>query len=118
VLGHDIEHASQEIRRLVGYMPEHDCLPPDVSASDFVVHLAMMSGLPRVAARERAAEVLREALQVLQRARPERERVAGELVQLHAVSCSTVDDGRSAVRVCQICSVRRAAASASGWEPW
>ena len=40
-------------------MPEHDCLPPDVSASDFVVHMAMMSGLPRVAARERAADVLR-----------------------------------------------------------
>ena len=37
---------AQEIRRLVGYMPEHDCLPPDVSASDFVVHMARMSGLP------------------------------------------------------------------------
>ena len=45
VLGHDIEQESQEIRRLVGYMPEHDCLPPDVSASDFVVHMARMSGL-------------------------------------------------------------------------
>ncbi len=59
VLGHDIEHASQEIRRLVGYMPEHDCLPPDVSASDFVVHMARMSGLGASSARERAADVLR-----------------------------------------------------------
>ena len=59
VLGHDIEHQSQEIRRLVGYMPEHDCLPPDVSASDFVVHMARMSGLGASAARERAADVLR-----------------------------------------------------------
>jgi ABC-2 type transport system ATP-binding protein len=59
VLGHDIEHASQEIRRLVGYMPEHDCLPPDVSASDFVVHMARMSGLGAAPARERAADVLR-----------------------------------------------------------
>ena len=39
---------SQEIRRLVGYMPEHDCLPPDVSASDFVVHMARMSGPRRL----------------------------------------------------------------------
>ena len=27
-------------------MPEHDCLPPDVSATEFVVHMARMSGLP------------------------------------------------------------------------
>ena len=27
-------------------MPEHDCLPADVSASDLVVHLGQMSGLP------------------------------------------------------------------------
>ena len=40
-------------------MPEHDCLPPDVSASDFVVHMARMSGLGASAARERAADVLR-----------------------------------------------------------
>jgi ABC-2 type transport system ATP-binding protein len=59
VLGHDIASEGDAIRALVGYLPEHDCLPPDVSASDFVVHMAMMSGLPRVAARERAAEVLR-----------------------------------------------------------
>ncbi len=59
VLGHDIEQASQDIRRLVGYMPEHDCLPPDVSASDFVVHMARMSGLGASAARERSADVLR-----------------------------------------------------------
>ena len=70
MLGHDIDHGGQEIRRVVGYMPEHDCLPPDVSASDFVVHLAMMSGLPKVAARERAAEVLRHVGLAEERYRP------------------------------------------------
>src|SRR5689334_7426980 len=40
-------------------MPEHDCLPPDMSATDIVAHLAQISGLPRSAARERTAEVLR-----------------------------------------------------------
>ncbi|MEV0389668.1 ABC transporter ATP-binding protein [Nonomuraea sp. NPDC050643] len=59
VLGLDIAAQGAEIRRLVGYMPEHECLPPDVSATELVVHFARMSGLPRVAARERAADVLR-----------------------------------------------------------
>jgi ABC-2 type transport system ATP-binding protein len=40
-------------------MPEHDCLPLDVSAADFVTHMGGMSGLPFSAARERAAEMLR-----------------------------------------------------------
>jgi ABC-2 type transport system ATP-binding protein len=70
VLGHDIVTDGAAIRAVVGYLPEHDCLPPDVSASDFVVHLAMMSGLPRVAARERAAEVLRHVGLAEERYRP------------------------------------------------
>ena len=70
VLGHDIASEGGSIRALVGYLPEHDCLPPDVSASDFVVHLAMMSGLPRVAARERTAEVLRHVGLAEERYRP------------------------------------------------
>jgi ABC-2 type transport system ATP-binding protein len=47
------------IRERVGYMPEHDCLPGDMSATKLVVHMARMSGLPATAARERAAETLR-----------------------------------------------------------
>jgi ABC-2 type transport system ATP-binding protein len=70
VLGHDIATEGGAIRAAVGYLPEHDCLPPDVSASDFVVHLAMMSGLTRVAARERAAEVLRHVGLAEERYRP------------------------------------------------
>ncbi|WP_432929750.1 ABC transporter ATP-binding protein [Microbispora sp. CA-135349] len=59
VLGLDTATQGLEIRRAVGYMPEHDCLPPDMSATEFVVHMAQMSGLPRTAARERAADTLR-----------------------------------------------------------
>jgi ABC-2 type transport system ATP-binding protein len=55
----DVATRGTEIRELVGYMPEHDCLPPDMSATDIVAHLAQISGLPRSAARERTAEVLR-----------------------------------------------------------
>ena len=59
VMGFDVVRQGIEIRQFVGYMPEHDCLPPDVSATDFVTHMAAMSGLPGGAARERTAEVLR-----------------------------------------------------------
>ena len=59
VFGHDVVRDRLRIRRLVGYMPEHDCLPPDATAAEFVMHLGRLSGLPRGAARERTAEVLR-----------------------------------------------------------
>ncbi|MFJ9775623.1 ABC transporter ATP-binding protein [Kitasatospora sp. NPDC101157] len=59
VLGLDIATRGSEIRERVGYMPEHDCLPPDVSATEFVVHMARMAGLPATAARERTADTLR-----------------------------------------------------------
>lgn len=59
VLDMDVNIQGREIRNLVGYMPEHDCLPPDLSATEFVTHLAEISGLPRPAARERTAETLR-----------------------------------------------------------
>jgi len=59
VMGHDVIRDCPMIRQFVGYMPEHDALPPDSSATDFVAHLAQVSGLPATAARERTAEVLR-----------------------------------------------------------
>lgn len=59
VLGYDVATEGVAVRAAVGYMPEHDCLPDDMSASDFVVHMGRMSGLPYLVARERAAEVLR-----------------------------------------------------------
>ena len=59
VLGHDTQTSGETIRMLLGYMPEHDCLPPDVTATEFVTHLGRMSGLPPTVAKERAAESLR-----------------------------------------------------------
>lgn len=70
VLGMDVTTRGADIRRVVGYMPEHDCLPPDVSATELVVHLARMSGLPRTAARERAADTLRHVGLYEERYRP------------------------------------------------
>src|SRR5215472_15013708 len=59
VIGHEWASEGFAIRTLTGYMPEHDCLPPDVTATEFETHLGRMSGLPATAARERAADSLR-----------------------------------------------------------
>jgi len=59
VMDLDVQKQGTVIRQFVGYMPEYDCLPPDTTATDFVSHMARMSGLPGTAARERTAEVLR-----------------------------------------------------------
>jgi ABC-2 type transport system ATP-binding protein len=59
VLGYDCVQEGEQIRQVVGYMPEHDCLPGDVTATEFVTHMGRMSGIPATAAKERAAEALR-----------------------------------------------------------
>ena len=48
-----------DVRGRMGYMPEHDALPSLVSASEFLTHMAELSGLPPSAARTRAADTLR-----------------------------------------------------------
>jgi ABC-2 type transport system ATP-binding protein len=50
---------SIEVRARLGYMPEHDCLPDNVSAADFLTHIAQVGGLPPSYARSRAADTLR-----------------------------------------------------------
>src|SRR5688500_1221400 len=70
VLDLDTRTNGARIRELVGYMPEHDCLPPDVSATEFVSHMARVSGLPAGAARERTADVLRHVGLYEERYRP------------------------------------------------
>jgi len=59
VLGYDIRREGSRLRQYIGYMPEHDCLPLDMTAVEFVAHMGQISGLPRTASRERTAETLR-----------------------------------------------------------
>jgi len=69
VLGMDIAtHA--EARTRLGYMPEHDCLPPSVTAVEFLSHMAQVSGLPPSPARTRAADTLRHVGLFEERYRP------------------------------------------------
>ena len=60
VLG-EVASSSVATRARVGYMPEHDCLPSQVSAAEFLTHMAEVSGLPPDMARTRAADTLRHA---------------------------------------------------------
>ena len=58
VLGLDVVRERAEVRRRVGFMPEHPCLPADMSAQDVCVHLARLRGLGRRDAVRRTSEVL------------------------------------------------------------
>ncbi len=62
--------ASIGVRARLGYMPEHDCLPSQLSASEFLTHMAEVSGLPPSAARTRAADTLRHTGLFEERYRP------------------------------------------------
>lgn len=70
VLGHDARRAREAVRAIVGYMPEHDCLPPEMTGTEFVTFMGRLSGLPAHAARERSAEVLRHVGLFEERYRP------------------------------------------------
>ncbi len=52
-------YRSVGVRARLGYMPEHDCLPGTVAASEFLSHMAQVSGLPPSESRTRAADILR-----------------------------------------------------------
>ena len=69
VLG-QLAYKSVEVRARLGYMPEHDCLPTSMAASEFLSHMAQVSGLPPSQARTRAADILRHVGLAEERYRP------------------------------------------------
>ena len=52
-------YESVEGRARLGYMPETEALPSNMNASEFLMHMAQVSGLPPSHARTRAADILR-----------------------------------------------------------
>ncbi len=58
VLGYDARKRSLELRDHVGYMPEKEAWLPGLSGLDAVILSGILSGLPRVVAKQRAHEVL------------------------------------------------------------
>jgi len=57
VLGHDIADGIP-VREQVGYMPEHDCLLPDMTGVGLVAYMGRVSGLDKDTAMSRAHDVL------------------------------------------------------------
>jgi ABC-2 type transport system ATP-binding protein len=58
VLGMDVAASPWDVRRRLGYMPEHSALPMGMTARDLVVHMGELRGLPHRVAVLRASEVL------------------------------------------------------------
>lgn len=58
LFGRDIRGDANQIKSLVGYMPERDAFIAKISCVHFVRYLAELSGLPPAAALERAHEAL------------------------------------------------------------
>jgi ABC-2 type transport system ATP-binding protein len=58
VCGVDVAADPVGVRSIVGYMPEHECLPLDQTAADVVSTFGELSGLPAREARQRASDVL------------------------------------------------------------
>ncbi len=58
VLGYDASTQPIPIRERVGYMPEHECLIPEMSAVGFVAYMGRLSGLPPEEALSRTHDVL------------------------------------------------------------
>jgi len=69
VLG-ELPYESLGIRARLGYMPEHDCLPTAITASEFLTHMAQVSGIPPSQARTRSADILRHVGLEEERYRP------------------------------------------------
>lgn len=57
-------------RQRIGYMPEHDCLPRNMDAIEFLSYMGQLSGLPSHDARVRAADTLRHVGLEEERYRP------------------------------------------------
>ncbi len=57
VLGYDIQEGVP-LRERIGYMPEHDCVLPEMTGVAFVAYMGRISGLDRNTALSRAHDVL------------------------------------------------------------
>ncbi len=66
----DADTRDFKARTRLGYMPEHDCLPPNQSAANFLTHMAEVSGIPPSRSRALAADTLRHVGLFEERYRP------------------------------------------------
>ena len=58
VLGENLDKNSIEIRKKIGYMPEHDCIPNKMPGVEFLIEMGQVSGLDYQTATQRTHEIL------------------------------------------------------------
>ena len=58
VLGENLDKNSIEIRKKIGYMPEHDCIPNKKPGVEFLIEKGQVSGLDYQTATQRTHEIL------------------------------------------------------------
>ena len=58
VLGENLDKNSIDIRRKIGYMPEHDCIPNHLSGVEFLIEMGLVSGMDTPSATQRTHEIL------------------------------------------------------------
>ena len=58
VLGENLDKNSIEIRKKIGYMPEHDCIPNKMTGVEFLIEMGLISGLDYQTATQRTHEIL------------------------------------------------------------
>ena len=58
VLGENLDKNSIEIRKKIGYMPEHDCIPNKMTGVEFLIEMGLISGLDYQTANQRTHEIL------------------------------------------------------------
>ena len=58
VLGENLDRNSIEIRKKIGYMPEHDCIPNKMTGVEFLIEMGQVSGLDYQTATQRTHEIL------------------------------------------------------------
>ena len=58
VLGETLTKNTVDIRKRIGYMPEHDCIPDEMTGVEFLIEMGMVSGMSLSGATERTHEIL------------------------------------------------------------
>jgi ABC-2 type transport system ATP-binding protein len=58
VLGENLDKNSIEIRKKIGYMPEHDCIPNKMTGVEFLIEMGLIAGLDYQTATQRTHEIL------------------------------------------------------------
>jgi len=57
IMGFDLREEGHKARRMIGFMPEFDCLPKSETGIQFVTKMGRLSGLPKEVAYQRSHEV-------------------------------------------------------------